>query len=327
MTKIASLVIFIILFSNTGFPQNTNQGKLSAHPELDWEHLSNPIYQQSGWSVKDACLEYSNGYFYVVFSAFFYENGRERSHVVCVRTADLKSYSQPLFIWSGMEQGWTGMCSPNISKSDGKFYLTYNSWGDAPGKPNQLFYAVSTDLEKWESTGKPLAPALTAGKRSIDAAMIKYNGKWFVVWKEDQTPRIAWSDSLDADRWKLIGTPAQGRWFENAEFLRIDNKVNMLVTGSSHKPNLCQLIGDPAIPESWLNWTEFQPLDVAQQSWNTESTSNSGFLADFRNLDGYYYLLYAGCTEKISHHGRGDNKLGLARSKDLQKWDSLPEMK
>ena len=36
-------------------------------------------------------------------------------------------------------------------------------------------------------------------------------------------------------------------------------------------------------------------------------------------------MIYAGTTERKSFAGRGDNKLGLARSKDLEKWEAAPE--
>jgi hypothetical protein len=321
--RILPLILFgaiIITFSNCKTP-DINKGI------IPWNRISNPIYDHADWSVKDACMEYRNGNTYIFFSAFFYDSGRERSHVVCIRTKDFKTFSEPIFIWSGIEDGWIGMCSPNITFTDGKYYMSYNSWGDISERPNQLFYAVSSDLEKWESVQKPLAQSLTLGKRSIDASLAKYDNKWYLVWKEEQTPRIAFADSINSDNWEILGTPAEGRWFENSQFLIIDQKVNMLVTASAHQPNICTILGDPLIPLNWLNWSEFKRFDIKTQNWNTDNNANSAFLVDWRNTDGYFYLLYAGRTEKLSHRGRGDNKLGLSRSKDMLNWESLPEKK
>ncbi|NJK95417.1 MAG: hypothetical protein HC905_11340 [Bacteroidales bacterium] len=152
-------------------------------PFIDWANLKNPVYSQPGWSTKDACMMYNDGWFYLYFSAFFYDAGRERSHVVSVRTQDFKTYSEPLFIWSGMEEGWIGLCSPDISRINNTWILTFNSWGDKEGKPNQLFYATSTDLVRWSGL-KPLARNITNDVRAIDAAIIPFNKKFTWYGKE-----------------------------------------------------------------------------------------------------------------------------------------------
>jgi hypothetical protein len=90
--------------------------------------------------VKDTAMAHRNGRFYVFFSAFYAERGQVRSHVVEVSTADFKHYSEPIFNFDGEQDGWIGMCSPDVRQLYGKYVMTFNSWGDKPGKPNQLFY-------------------------------------------------------------------------------------------------------------------------------------------------------------------------------------------
>jgi hypothetical protein len=103
------------------------------------------------WSVKDTAMAHRNGRFYVFFSAFYAERGQVRSHVVEVSTADFKHYSEPIFNFDGEQDGWIGMCSPDVRQLYGKYVMTFNSWGDKPGKPNQLFYIrlVQTRFFSW----------------------------------------------------------------------------------------------------------------------------------------------------------------------------------
>jgi len=287
---------------------------------LPWEELENPVYRHEGWSTKDACMVYKDGTFYLFFSAFFQDEGRERSHVVEVKTRDFRHYSKPLFIRRGEEDGWIGMASPNISTDGGRYYLTYNSWGDKDGQPNQLFYAVSNDLEHWEKD-KPLAKNQTQGVRAIDAAATSADGRMTLAWKKRQTPQISRADNFESREWHNLGDPGLG-WFENGEFIQLDDHWYLLATaGAGHLPNLARMQGTGDSSGDWLGWSDFRTLRIpAQQGFNTHDRANAGFLADWRQYDGYYYLLYAGNTEGETHAGRGDNTLGLARSKDLKTW-------
>ena len=303
---------------------------LGAPIRIDWRNLRNPIYEFPGWSTKDACLIERGGTFYLFFSAFFWNDGRIRSHVSAVKTTDLKTFSEPLFIWDGRDEGWTGMCSPNITEVDGVYYLTYNSWGDdhPNGSPNQLFYAKSTDLENWEKH-KPIARDITVNeqgepRRAIDIAIARAGDFWVLSWKANQAPQVATAPTLDGP-WTLLGQPAE-RWFENAQFLKIDNRWRMLVTGLDEESGdlvpflLTMASGDGTRPEDFGAFDGWQRLTVPVESFNTSNSSNAAFLLDRRAIDGYYYLLYAGTTQDRSHAGRGDNRLGLARSRDLVKW-------
>ena len=288
---------------------------------FDWSRLHNPIYAHEGWSVKDACMVHSDNAVYLFFSAFFWDRGRERSHVVGVRTTDFRTYSNPLFQIDGREADWYGLCSPDLTKVDDVFVLTYNSWGDHPDKPNQLFYATSQDLTEW-TFGQPLAPELTHGVRAIDAAVTQHHGRIFLSWKERQTPQIAWASNLEGP-WHRLGRPGKG-WFENQQFLTLDDTPHMLITRKDFQPYLMELEGNLEEETAWLRWSAARRLEVPQQAFNTHDRTNAAYLADWRHHDGYAYLLYAGSTEGHTHAGRGDNRLGLARSRDLQVWDVPP---
>ena len=87
---------------------------------LDWQGLANPVYGPDGWSVKDPALIEHAGLFYLFFSAFFPVEGQERCHVVAVRTADFRTYSEPLFVLDGADEGWPGACSPSVVQIEGR---------------------------------------------------------------------------------------------------------------------------------------------------------------------------------------------------------------
>jgi len=292
----------------------------AAGPLLDWASLQNPVLERQGWSIKDSCMALNHGNFYVFFSNFNYDRNRYRCYVSGVKTKDFKNFSEPLFVWTGEQGGWGGMCSPNIAQINDTYYLTYNSWGDDKSHPNQLFYAVSQDLENWEKD-QPLAANVTSGKRAIDAAIARFNNNYYLVYKEDQTPKMAVSDRLGPEGWKSLGT-VPGGWFENGEFIRIDNQWNLLVTDKSHLPCLRQMQGRGDKDQDWLNWGKFQRFNIPLEKFNAIEQANCAFLADFRASDGFFYLLYSGRNKGFGHQGDKYFKLAIARSKDLKTWQA-----
>jgi hypothetical protein len=296
---------------------------------IPWSTLRNPVFQHPSWSVKDATMLYRGGEFFLVFNAYYEENGRECCHLVGVTTKDFRTFSKPRFNRSGADRGWMGIAAPNLTETDGVVCLTYNSWGDKPGVPNQLFYATSTNLTDWV-WDLPLATNATrdaAGPvRAIDAAITPHGRRTYLVWKEStpgQSPQMAVANQLGAGRWTRLGRPSD-IWFENGQFLRIDGRWHLLVTGPGHLPHLAAMRGSGDSDTDWINWEQFRVLNIPRQQFNTMDRANAAFLADWRTHDGFYYLIYAGNTEKQTHAGRGDNTLGLARSRDLSTWETPP---
>jgi len=291
-------------------------------PFIDYANLKNPIYAYRDWSIKDSCVAEKGGTFYIYFSAFYFDEGKMRCHLSGVKTGDFRNFSEPLFVWRGQEGDWQGMCSPNISQINDTFYLTYNSWGDDQDKnhPNQLFYAKSKDLENWEKD-LPLASNLTAGKRSIDAAIAYHNNKYYLVWKEFQTPMMAVGDTLGPDGWKKLGE-VPGGWFENGEFINLDGKWFLLATDKAHLPVLRAIRGEGKTDEDWLNLGPFQRLKIPLEKFNTIEKANCAFLLDRRGQDGFFYLLFSGRNRGFGHEGDKYFKLGISRSRDLVKWES-----
>jgi hypothetical protein len=315
-------------------------------PFIDWSGLRNPVLSYPNWSVKDAAMAYRDGTFYLFFSAFYPDNGQVRSHVVEVSTQDFKHFSEPIFDFDGEEDGWIGMCSPDVQRIYGKYVMTFNSWGDKPGKPNQLFFETSDDLVHW-SARRPLAVNLTqigGDQHPIDAALAAADGGYYLVYKEQtrgthSRPRMAFSTSLDGP-FKYVGDGIvallmkdgkdNGFFHENYEFLKTSGKWYMLTTDYLHNslnprkydvqaPYLYAL--EPG--SHWLTWKGGYTLSIPGEKFNSESIANAAAIYDWRHYDGYYYLVYAGRTEGETYARRGWNQIGLARSKDLVHW-SVP---
>jgi hypothetical protein len=308
---------------------------------INWNYLKNPIYSHWGWSVKDACMEYRDGNFYLFFSAFYRDRGKERSHVVGIKTKDFKRYSDPLFILDGSADGCTGLCSPDIASNpkSKKYYLTFNSWGDKHpnGKKNALFYMESEDLEHWSEI-RPVATNLTEGMRSIDISIAFYKDIIYLIWKgvrktglagKYQT-YVASAKTLDED-FNLIGDgipifelqdqQKSTKTQENYHFIEINGVWHLLTTDyPDHGPYLYRMKGDPSNAESWLYWSNGYRLNIPKERFNRGQVCNAAYIIDWTPYDGYYYLLYAGRTIRFTHAGRGNNKLALARSKNLFEW-------
>ena len=314
-------------------------------PFINWDELKNPVYFNEEWSVKDASMIYveESGEFHLFFSAFFWVGDRVNSHVVSVKTKDWTHFSEPLFIWEGKELGYHGLCAPEIHRWNGQYVLTYNGWGDKKGKLNQLYYAVSEDLENWEKH-RPLAHGITEDYRAIDAALARHDESYYLFFKDSKPlghlPRVDWTrvaTAKDLDGpWEFVYSgyttfmPEDAlhseKIHENYRLLQIDEDWYMQNSGYwPHNPYLYKIGGDPSDPGSWTVWKDGRLLEIpVQEGFNTAHQANASHLRDWREYDGYFYLIYAGNTENESFWTRGDNKLGLARSKDLINWEVPP---
>ncbi len=334
LKRMGRLRVLLLLFSLPPWLASIGLAETGPADEsrlLDWAGLRNPVLTYDDWSIKDFSVEYLDGVFYLFFSAFYEDRGQVRSHVVEVSTKDFKKYSDPILSTDGREDEWAGMCSPSLCKVGETYILTFNSWGDREGRHNQLFFMTSEDLVQW-SHPRPLAANLTKGNRAIDPAVAYHNDRFYLMWKERQSPRIAVGESMDGDfqfirhgysRFRLRDGE-QNRRYENYQFIKIDGRWRLLVTfkHDRHLPYLFDMRGDGSEQAHFLAWTNGRPMRPARESFNTLAQANASFVSDWRQLDGHFYLLYAGCTTESmdSPAGRGWNRLGLSRSRDLETW-------
>jgi hypothetical protein len=338
LVKLTHALILSLSFSTSGVAQQK--------PFIDWAGLHNPVLSYPNWSVKDTAMAYRDGTFYVFFSAFYPDRGQVRSHVVEVSTKDFKHFSDPIFDFDGEEDGWIGMCSPDVQHLYRQYVMTFNSWGDKPGKPNQLFYETSDDLAHW-SARKPLALNLTqigGDQHPIDAALAAADGGYYLVYKEQtrgirSRPRMAFSTSLDGP-FHYVGDGIvallmkdgrdNGFFHENYEFLHTNQLWYLLATDYLHN-SLNPIKYDVQAPylytlepgSHWLTWNRGYAFDIPGERFNSDSIANAAAIYDWRKRDGYYYLIYAGRSEGQTYARRGWNQIALARSRDLVHW-SVP---
>jgi len=312
---------------------------------IHYEMLRNPVLQYPDWSIKDCASVYDEASksFYLFFSAFYEHDGMIRSHVVGVETKDFKQYSEPFLHIDGLEEGWAGMCSPEILKVRDTYYLTFNSWGDLPERPNQLFYKTTTNFVQWSEGYSPLAANLTEGNRAIDSSLIYDNETYYLFWKErtdaDRT-RLAQASSI-TDNFAFVGEgyptltmkdgADNGLIHENFCFFKVDGRWKMITTDymkdsfALHNSYIYTLMSEGNEHPDFLSWGDGYKLDIAKQDFNSDHRANAAALYDWRNHDGYFYIIYAGNKENESFATRGHNRLGISRSKDLIEWIPVQE--
>ncbi len=276
-------------------------------------------------------MAYRRGVFYVFFSAFYQDHGRVRSHVAEVSTRDFKSYSQPILDFDGERAGWIGMCSPDVQKVGKVWELSFNSWGDDPERPDQLFYMTSRDLVHWSARHR-LAPNLTAGQGVIDLSVTQTPSGYYAIWKQGRNPRqmrprLATAPHLDGP-WRFVGSGypsllmADGREngliHENFEFVWIGGVLHLLSSDYPHGHH--EYLYTLLKPSHPLEWGKGFELKIPGQSFNRLVHCDAAALYDWRRYDGHFYLIYAGRNEQTTYLHRGWNRLGLARSKDLHHW-------
>ncbi len=312
---------------------------------IDFERLRNPILQYADWSIKDCACAYreQSRAFYLFFSAFYEDDGMIRSHVIEVETKDFRTFSEPILHLDGRDQGWAGMCSPDLLKVENTYYLTFNSWGDMPGRPNQLFVKSSADLIHWSEGYSPLAANLTSGNRAIDASLVHTNGEFLLFWKErtdEDRTRLACASSL-ADDFAFVGSgyPSfvmkdgkdNGLIHENFCFFKADGSWKVVMTDykkhafEHHNSYIYSMLAGGDQRTDFLAWGEGCKLEIKRQRFNSDHRANAAALYDWRRYDGYFYVIYAGNTENKTFSARGHNRLGISRSKDLMNWTSLKE--
>ena len=294
---------------------------------FEWNSLANPILRHEQWSLKDPCMCFDGGWFYVFCSAFYDD---DRSRLLGLRTRDFKDFER-LFLWGDGREGW---CSPNLTRRDETWVLTYQSWdGRAmyhPQESKALFYATSSDLQNWD-THHPLAAGLTRGVRSIDPVIAFAGDDVYLLWKYRQTPQMATAKALDSQKWTLLGEPFE-YWLENGQFLQLEGRWRLWGTSDGrtepnsnsksvrHPQYLVSMAGRGDRNADWMDWGPWlRQRFPTQAGFNEHECANAGFLADWRQRDGHYYAIFCARTDGAGEKNMGFT-LGLSRSTDLANW-------
>jgi hypothetical protein len=297
---------------------------------IPWKQLRNPILEFDDHMIKDQTLRLIDGEWHLFYSERFEVPAPGGTgHAV---SADLTG-------WETIERQFPEQGSPDITRAeDGRYLITSQRNDPSGSEVNQLVYQSATDPNaEWSPPGQLVAGEFT-GERIIDAGLAHTKRGLFLLFKRGlhddiiQPIALAHSPSGSPDGpWEILGEPSL-TFAENFQFLVIGGTWHVLTTKIPvHVPTLYRLVGDPSKPESWLKWKEVAKFEIPQAAWNegrtpgiTHETANSAHLCDARKLDGYWYLTFAGSTELETFEGRGHAKIGIARSRDLKKWEVPP---
>jgi hypothetical protein len=294
-----------------------------------WKQLRNPVFALDHM-VKDQAIRLVKGRFHLFYS--------ERTEAGAGQGGTGHAVSRDLATWKEAPavQHWG---SPDITRAaDGRYLITYQQQLPSNPEVSKLHFVAAKNVGGAWSAPVRLIPGIFEEERTIDGALAHTRDGLFLLFKRgahtavEQHDGLAWSPSGSPDGpWSYVGE-TDLPWSENFQFHSIDGTWHVLLTEIPiHRPALYRLAGDPADPESWRHWTLVRQFDVPQEEWNrgetpgvTHETANSAYLCDARRLDGYWYLFYAGSTELTTFEGRGHAKIGVARSKDLERWEVPP---
>lgn len=292
---------------------------------VPWDRLRNPVYELPDAAVKDVAVRLVDGRWRLLFSHVREDPFRFR--IGLASSPDLLTWSG-VELWDQPEVG--GVASPDVTRHrSGTYLVTYNSHTRDVDGLNKLYVRTSPDFRTWTPARRlafDVRPRPT--DRLIDAA-VAHTPAGLILGYNHQEDRfelaVSPGGTLEGP-WRRLGVADTGP-FENYQFLRIDGVWHVLgTTVPVHRTLLYRLDGPPDDPQSWRRWTLVREITVPEQGWNRPSGEvlNAAFLCDGRSLDGHWYLFYAGSTELERFGGRGHAKVGIARSRDLVRWEVPP---
>jgi hypothetical protein len=304
----------------------------TASAPIAWSSLKNPILAFPDAAVKDVAVRRGPAGWQLLFSYVEDRPFRFRvGHLARADLAELARAERPDALWDDATLG--GLASPDVALlADGRMAISYNSHTrDLSGQAPKLYARTCDGLGACGPAVSLGAPSFGApGERLIDAALHDTGRGLLLAFKRGQRARLAFSPFgrlegpwLDLGAPHLEGTPLA--MAENFQLLKIDGRLHLLATTLwGHTPTLYELRTTPSRPEHHLRWRKVATLDVPREAWNRKERANAAYLVDSRGEDGFFYLFYAGSDELRAFRGRGHAKLGVARSRDLERWEVPP---
>lgn len=295
---------------------------------IDWQAMKNPVLAFPDHAVKDAyAIRDDDGGWHLGFSYIADDPFRFR-----VGTARASPAFEDVTLGDVYDDDRVGgLASPTVVRApDGRYVMTYNSHTvDVDGTANKVYFRTSNDLVTWsDGTRIVIEGANGPDDRVIDGALaFTDDAGAFLFFKLEQAANVAHAPTGAIEGpWTLLGE-IEPLNLENCQPILIDDVWHLLGTTIpiDHRAVLHRLEGDPSDPQAWRTWSAVRELVVPAEEWNRgpfpgSEKSNAAFLIDERDVDGFFYLLYAGSTELATFEGRGHAKLGLARSEDLEIW-------
>jgi hypothetical protein len=311
-------------------------------PFIDWAALRNPVLGLDDRRLKDQAVAYRDGWFHLFSSTGFADDDPEAAvkEQSFFRTRDFLTYEP--FRDDDLNPPGRGIGSPDLVVIDGVWWMVFQ-WPDPEIPDNRrLFLSSSTDLVDW-SAPMELVPDVLVDQSIIDGALIRRGGFFFLgfKWRQPQLFYVTRSETPALDQRWLAAERALAPvdhvlsgFAENFQFIEIDGRLRMLATARdpegvrcpnlftcSHEPFIYDVAdGDGSHLDDWRLWDHKTQLRIPYEGWNPVMHANTGFLNDWREHDGFFYLSYSGSLDSESFEERGHDRIGLARSRDLVHW-------
>ena len=292
----------------------------------NWDELTNPVFQLNDEHITNIDAVYERGTWFLFYSAIYEDSSGKHARIVEISTKNFKEFSPPILSFNGAEDGWLGMANPSITRLRNIYYLSFNSWGNKPGKPDQLFYMTSRDLKNW-TFKTPLAPGLTVNAKATRPSLVFSRGRWFLIYNHDKETQMAMTRGVRMPFERLgMGTPSFYSSTDTIvahkkhQLIRFGNKWGLLASGNNFIPYLYQLSTTGSSGLGWLTWEGGYPLKVQRREIALAPPPESATLINMKRFGGYFYLFYVMNPSGETTQERGSSKIEVYRSTDLLYW-------
>ncbi len=336
---------------------------------LNWKSLRNPVLERPDWSFKDACMIRHRDEFHIFTSAFNEERSTV-AHLSTKDFRDFSGFhlhldgSEKGFV--GMcspsivqVDGTFILCLNSWGSHSGNFNQLFylestdlRTWSELRPLAPELSKGV-----------RAIDGALTYHK---DTWYLVWKARGDTMFASSQNLDTGWK-SIGSGKGSLINSEGidiaeQGQYHENFQFLTIDGTQHLLSTDyNPHHPRLYRIADSADETVNWAKWKDGRRLFIPSEEFNSipgehpavqrndfvrslhpcwddesrvhivDGLDNAAWISDWREHDGYFYILYGGKNEigrnrfngTASGSGwpRGWNRLGLSRSVDLVHWN------
>jgi len=309
-------------------PEETRADAVSL--QLDLSRLRNPVWVSRDNLRDPAVLKTDDGYhlFYSRFSSLTGGWGDPQHwHIAEAWTKDFLTFT------NDRDVSPAGCASPgDVVKWHGRWLLPYQTY---PGKPTQLVFAESTNLETWSQPRPFLTAALTLPwnglHRVIDPSLVVDGDTLhcFFIGSANHTNRAgkviranlmghAVTQDPELAEWKmltpdapLIGYSEQAPdGVENTMVFRTGDHWTMIYSEGLEAQHLAG-----AITSDLANWQLQGPIEIPRQHWMVRK-----YGAPYVWRDGDRWLMVL-----MGADGQDRTSLGLLTSTDGLRWQLLPE--
>ena len=297
---------------------------------FQWDGLYNPIF---AWrcSTRDPAVIYHEGKFYIYVTIQFNQErwgAPEGYQIHLIETEDFRNFTNPRPITP------TGYVSPgNIIRANGRFYMsiTRYPW------PTAVAMIESDDLVHW-SEPRIVIPTMhgdywgNEAHGPIDGYLAEWRGRYWMLFTDFQKGTrsqhlgLAVSDDLVSFENLTPDKPLldsdfynEKRGIENASLAVDGDDLYLFCSVGMPEQKIAMLKSRDIM--FWDKLDQSAEIGGLRQEWS-KFVACAQFVADWRELTGYWVMLYMGTR----HPDPCDRMmLGMARSRDLKRWEVLPE--